>query len=135
MLEGCADGPTNRESPIFAKTYDLVRWLLTHTDKFPKSERFRMARRLEDGAYALYDCLLLAARRQDRRRWLLEADLALDRLRLLLRLSHDRSLTSTRQYAHASKRLAEIGRLLGGWLRGCTSCLSAADKQRTERDE
>ena len=44
-----------KQSPIFAKTYDFVLWLLNLTEKFPKSERFRLARRLEDTAFTFYE--------------------------------------------------------------------------------
>ena len=37
-----------KESPIFVKTYDFVKWLLEHTIKFPKSQRFVMAKRVEE---------------------------------------------------------------------------------------
>jgi hypothetical protein len=37
-----------KESPIFVKTYDFTKWLLEHTIKFPKSQRFVMAKRMED---------------------------------------------------------------------------------------
>jgi hypothetical protein len=37
-----------RESPIFVKTYDFAKWLLEHTIKFPKSQRFVMAKQIEE---------------------------------------------------------------------------------------
>lgn len=37
-----------QESPLFTKTYDFTKWLLEHTIKFPKSQRFVMAKRLEE---------------------------------------------------------------------------------------
>ncbi len=84
-----------KQSPIFSKTYDFILWLLNHTEKFPKNERFRMARRLEDTAFAFYETLIKAARTSRRKRSvLLEADLELDKLRLYIRLSHARCLTN-----------------------------------------
>ena len=105
-------------SPIFGKTYDFVLWLLNHTEKFPKSERFRLARRLEDAAFDFYELLVQATRTARRKQaLLLEADLALDRLRLYVRLSHARKLFTVDQYAYAAKALVEIGKLLGSWLK------------------
>jgi hypothetical protein len=51
-----------KQSPIFVKTYDFLVWLLGRTARFPKNERFRMARRLEETAFAFYDLLLQAGR-------------------------------------------------------------------------
>lgn len=50
-----------KQSPIFSKTYDFLRWLLLHTEKFPKSERFRLARRLEDTCFEFYELLIQSA--------------------------------------------------------------------------
>ncbi|MBA3534369.1 MAG: diversity-generating retroelement protein Avd [Ardenticatenales bacterium] len=106
-----------QQSPIFSKTYDFILWLLHHTEKFPKHERFRMARRLEDSAFEFYELLIRATRAGRRKQAvLLDADLTLDKLRLYLRLSHARGLTTHRQYEHAAALLVEIGALLGGWL-------------------
>jgi hypothetical protein len=105
-------------SPIFGKTYDFILWLLDHTEKFPKSERFRLARRLEDTAFEFYELLIEAARTTRRRQaLLLRADLVLDRLRLYVRLSHARGLFNISQYQYAASALIEIGKLLGGWLK------------------
>jgi hypothetical protein len=105
------------QSPIFSKTYDLILWLLNHTEHFPKSERFRLGKRIEDTAFAFYDLLIDAARSQHRRDALQDADLELTRLRLYLRLAHARKLSTPDQYEYTSAVLTELGRLLGGWLR------------------
>lgn len=106
------------QSPIFSKTYDFTLWLLNHTEKYPKNERFRMARRLEDTAFEFYELLIEAGRADKRKRQLLwQADLALDKLRLYWRLAHSRRLATQGQYRHAAGLLTEIGKLLGGWIK------------------
>ena len=106
----------SQQSPIFSKTYDFILWLLNHTEKFPKNERFRMAKRLEDTAFAFYESLIGATHSSDKRAALTGADLELDKLRLYIRLSCDRKLTGRSQYQYAAEQLTEIGKLLGGWL-------------------
>ena len=106
---------STKQSPIFSKTYDLLLWLLNHTEKFPKSERFRMARRLEDTLFYFYELLMQAARSAEKMELLDQADLELEKLRFYLRMSHDRGLTSLHQVRFASSSLDEIGRLIGGW--------------------
>jgi len=119
-----------KQSPIFVKTYDLLLWLLGRTARFPKNERFRMARRVEESAFAFYDLILQAGRMgndraRDKRRLLLRADLELDRLRLNVRLCQDLKLLSFKQYAFCAEQLVEIGRLLGGWLKTVSGSPSA----------
>jgi hypothetical protein len=106
------------QSPIFVRTHDLLVWLLQHTAKFPKSERFRMAKRVDDSAFRFYDLIARATKSGDKRRGvLLEADLELDRLRLNVRLCVELKLLNVQQYEHAASLLVEIGKLLGGWLK------------------
>jgi hypothetical protein len=45
------------------------------------------------------------------------ADAHLNKLRLYLRLVHEWGWLNAREFAHASRMVAEIGRLLGGWLK------------------
>ena len=52
-----------------------------------------------------------------RRTALARCDSALNRLRLYLRLAHHWRWLSDGQYEHVSRMVAEIGRLLGGWIR------------------
>jgi len=67
----------------------------------------------------LQTSLVLANRRRGERRGraLGDADAHLDTTRFLVRLATDFGYLSKRQYAFASDRLAEIGRLVGGWRR------------------
>jgi len=111
------DTSTRRQSPIFVKTSDFILWLLDHTEKFPKSERFRLAKRLEDSILDFYELLVKAARSADKKTVLHNADLELEKVRLYVRLAQARKLTSHKQYHFAAEKLTEIGKLLGGWLK------------------
>ncbi len=111
------DETTRAQSPIFTKTYDFILWLLDRTEKFPKSERFRLARRIEDTAFEFYETLIRTTRTRQSRTVLLQADLELDKLRLYVRMAHARKRLTPQQYRYAADALIEIGRLLGGWLK------------------
>lgn len=111
-----------RESPLFAKTYDLLRWLTVRATTFPKAHRFRLAKRIEDAAFRFHELLLQAAwekRAGSRLRLLIEADVELDKLRFYLRLSaeEDIHLMTVAQWGHVSRMVVEVGRLLGGWMK------------------
>ncbi|RIK53551.1 MAG: hypothetical protein DCC57_08150 [Chloroflexi bacterium] len=85
-----------KESPIFTRTHDLLKWLLPATRKFPRQYRYRN-RQAEH---------------------LLQADLALAGLRKSLLLCYELDLLSAGQYRHVSELAQEVGRLLGGWRKG-----------------
>jgi hypothetical protein len=104
---------------IFARTFDLLEWLLPKSERFPRAYRSTLTQRLMDAALDLQEALVEAQSREGRSRLsaLRSADAALGRLRIYLRLAHRWRWLSDSQYAHASRMVAEIGRLLGGWLR------------------
>ncbi len=110
---------SRQEMPIFSKTFDLLTWLLPITNNFPRAHRHTATQRLLDAAFDLRERLEEAnlQRGAARRARLQEADEALARLRLYLRLAERWRWLTPGQYQHAAAMLAEIGRLLGGWLK------------------
>jgi hypothetical protein len=104
---------------IFTKCFDLLEWLLPKSERFPRVYRSTVTQRLMDAALDLQEALVSAESRQGRARVsaLRNADAALARLRIYLRLAYRWHWLSDGQYAHAGHMIAEIGRLLGGWLR------------------
>ncbi len=103
-------------SPIFVKTSDLLVWLEPALAKFPKEQRFRLAARIEDSLMRFYDLILHAARTKNQLFLLKEADLELERLRMLVRAAKDIKAMSFQQYQTASEKINEVGKILGSWL-------------------
>lgn len=107
------------EMVIFTRTYDLMKWLLPKSERFPKIYRSTVTQRLMDAALDFQEALLQANSYRDkiRLRHLRAADAHLHKIRLYLRLAHDWRWLTPGQYEHVSRMVAEIGRLLGGWIR------------------
>jgi len=107
------------EMVIFPRTYDLLSWLLPRSERFPAAQRFVMTKRLQDAALDFQETIFLANAHSGRQRLahLLDADAHLNKLRLYLRLAHQWEWITRGQYEHVSKMVAEIGRLLGGWIK------------------
>jgi hypothetical protein len=104
---------------IFARVFDLLEWLIPKGESFPRTFRHTITARLLSAALDLPERLYQAHARRGRARLaaLTEADAALNTLRLYLRLAHRWRWLSDGQYQHVSAIVAEIGRLLGGWMR------------------
>jgi four helix bundle protein len=104
---------------IFTRTFDFVDWLIPCTMNFPRSQRFIITKRLQDAALDFYERILEAngCRGKDRLEKLRQADVALDKVRHYLRLASRWDWLSRGQYRHAAGMVAEIGRLLGGWIK------------------
>ncbi|VAW43486.1 hypothetical protein MNBD_CHLOROFLEXI01-2600 [hydrothermal vent metagenome] len=85
------------ESPIFAKLYDLLRWLLPATTKYSREYRFSLALPTQENAFSLQKHLVAAAKlhnSRDRAVHLQQADIELTLLRYKVRLA--RTATTTR---------------------------------------
>ncbi len=107
-----------KESPIFIKSYETMVWVLQHTAKFPKNQRFLMAKRLEDGFLDFHEHLNQAVKiKREERQALNRADKLLANLKLYNRLCKDLKLLAFNQYEYLARELDEIGKLLGGWIR------------------
>jgi hypothetical protein len=106
-----------QQSPIFARTYDLLLWLIPRTTRFPREQRFVLARAVQETALRFQESLIEAALSggRGRQRALARADVDLTKLRFYLRLCQDLELITLRQYRHVAEMVTEIGRLLGGW--------------------
>jgi hypothetical protein len=108
---------SSQASPIFTRTYDLLRWLIPCTLNFPKSQRGVLARKLQDQLFIFYESLVDAAKGDDPLLILQRADGYLTKLRTYFRLSRELNLITPKQYQHGAEIMTEIGRLLGGWLK------------------
>jgi len=55
-----------QEMLIIKRGYDFSRWLLNHTGKFPKSYRFSLAAKLENGVLDFIEFATVANMRKDK---------------------------------------------------------------------
>lgn len=106
-----------KQSPIFERTEAFLDWLLPITSQFPKHHRFGLARRTEDRALDFYEQLVRAAKTDRPFHFLQEADVQLTQLGFYLRRCHRLTLLTAKQYEDGSRQIAELGRLIGGWLK------------------
>jgi hypothetical protein len=119
-----------QEMVIFTRAFDFITWLIPRTLDFPRSQRFVVTKRLQDAALDFYERILEAngCRGRDRLEKLREADVALDKVRHYLRLASRWGWLSPGRYRHAAWMVAELGRLLGGWIRQTTGKGASADQ-------
>lgn len=110
-----AAGP--KDFILFERWMDLTRWLFERTQRFPKTLRWTLTQRLESLALEILEDITTAGYQSNKTRALRSADERLNRLRVLLRLTHELGHLSHGHYEEAACRLAEAGRILGGLLR------------------
>lgn len=104
---------------IFTKTFDLLAWLLPKSEGFPKLYRYTVTQRLNAAALDFQEQLFFARKQTGttRKHRLNQADAHLDTVRLYLRLAHHWRWLSDGQYEHVSRMVAELGKLLGSWIK------------------
>ena len=105
-----------REAPLYVEAHDLARWIGERSKGWPADSRREVGAHLIAAACELLTAVGLALTFPHSRRGHLEtADAAIVRCRLLLRLARDLCLVSPGGNRFAAGRLAEIGRMVGGW--------------------
>ena len=107
------------ELVLLTRLFDLLAWLLPRSETFPRAYRHTVTHRLVSAALDCQEAVFTAqtARGAPRQAALARADAALNTLRLYLRLAHRWRWLTDGQYAHVSALVAEVGKLLGGWVR------------------
>jgi hypothetical protein len=101
--------------PALEATYRFLLWLVPAVEKFPRSQKFLLGDRIQATALDVLERLIEATYTRARRPMLAAANLGIEKLRLLFRLSFDLKFLDMRRYEHAARSLDEIGRLIGGW--------------------
>jgi hypothetical protein len=124
--------PNPKDMVIFTQTYDLLTWLLPQCERFPKTQRFVVTQRLQAAALDFQEAIFEANARSgvQRLEHLYAADAHLNKLRLYLRLLRHWDWLSSGQYEHASRMVAGVGRLLGGWIKKTGSTARAGPPPR-----
>lgn len=106
-----------RVSPAAERLYRWLEWLIPTLDKFPRSQRFLLGDRIEHTALDLLERLIEATYTREPVTLLRQANLAIEKLRVLLRLAKDLRYLDFRCYEFGQSELDEIGRLVGGWMK------------------
>ena len=104
---------------LLTRLFDLLTWLLPKSEHFPRPYRQTVTQRLMNAALDCQEAVFAAQSARDTQRHsaLQDADAALNRLRLYLRLAYQWRWLNDGQYAHVSAQVAEVGKLLGGWIK------------------
>lgn len=106
-----------RGGPALEALYQLLLWLTPAVEKYPRNFKFTLGDRTMATAIEALDHLIAATYSRDRLARLSAANLALERLRFLMRLASDLRIIDLRRYEHASRLIDDAGRLIGGWIK------------------
>ncbi len=100
-----------RTGPALEAMYQFILWVVPTVEKFPRSQKFLIGDRIQSGSVGVLESLIDATYTRGRERLLAEANLGIEKLRFLFRLSKDLKLLDLRRYEFAARTLDEIGKI------------------------
>lgn len=105
--------------PIFAKAYELYKFLCGLRNGIPKSDRHTLWQKTEETSLLIIELLLSAGQRSKEEKYavLEKASVQLNLLRILIRLARDTKIIDLKKYVYLQQIIDEIGRMLGGWIK------------------
>ena len=97
--------------------YDLILWYAPKIAHYPKKYKYTLGDRITALQLEFLEQIIEAKYTSGGKKWyfLRKANLLLEKLRYMVRLSKDLQCISLKAYEHASKNINEIGKMVGGW--------------------
>ena len=107
---------------IYQKYVDLIEYGYKLLIKYPKYEKYALVSEIRRNMYQSLKYILYANKIENKSNMLdilnrLDAEIAMQSF--LVRFSYKNRYINTSNYYEWSKRLEEIGKILGGWIKSC----------------
>jgi hypothetical protein len=107
---------------IITHTYELLKYALTSSiNLFPRTYKYTLGKRIQELLQEILELFIEAyftsKQKEDKTTLLQKANIKLEILRHYIRLSYDVELINAKKYEFISKKINEIGKELGGWLK------------------
>lgn len=108
---------------ILRKTYDFILYLIPQLNKFPRTQKFLLADRIENIILEILENYIAAyySKPESKKILLSKNNLKLEKMRYLIRLSHDLHFFSHQKYGVISRYIDEIGKMTGGWIKSLST--------------
>lgn len=105
------------ELPLFVHWEKTLKDILSRTEKFPKRVRFTFSSRIDNLSLDILEKIIEARYSKTKAVTLAQASLLLEKLRVLLRISHEERHLDHKGFEYVARNIDEAGRMLGGWIR------------------
>ncbi|MDY6933130.1 MAG: diversity-generating retroelement protein Avd [Spirochaetota bacterium] len=89
-----------KEINALTKVYDLLLWIIPVLESFPRNQRFLLGNRIEESLLDIMDLIIQAVYTKEKMSYLKEANLMIEKLRYLIRLSKDFKYLSIKKYEY-----------------------------------
>jgi hypothetical protein len=103
---------------LFQKLEDFINYFIPIIDRFPKSEKFALVSQIKNLMYDMAKEIIRTNKKRDKLAGWYDFDASLEMLRFFIRHARKRKYLSPNSYETAVKKLAEVGRIVGGLIKG-----------------
>jgi len=110
----------NGAGNVLTKIHDLLLYSIPQLAKMPRDQKYLLGDRIETKMLEVLEHAIRASYRKDKRPHLVEADMALEIIRHLVRLAYGLRHLSPKADEVMSERVDEIGRMIGGRLKAAS---------------
>lgn len=107
---------------IYKQYLELIFYTEKIVEKYPKCERYSLVSTIKNTTYDGMRRILFGFKefkKEDKLRYLNGLDADLKMLKVFVRISYKRKYINAKNYTAWSKKITNIGNLLGGWMKSC----------------
>ncbi len=106
----------SKEIAVLPKIYDLILWYSPKISQYPKKYKYTIGDRITNSMLEILEAVIEAKYSSKKKyHFLRRANLLLEKLRFLIRLSKDLQCINLKSFEYSSKQINEIGKMVGGW--------------------
>ena len=116
------------ELKILQKAFDMMEYAYGALAQFPKSEKFTLCVDIKRCMDTILERIIEANKKYYKKTTLQELDVAVEKLKVYIRLSYRLGFLPNKKYEIWSGQAGEIGKMVGGWIKsqnkkGITHCV------------
>ena len=107
---------------IYKQYLGMIYYTENITLKYPKSEKGAMVKKKKKITYNGMRKIILANKEFNKNKRIIilnEIDVELKMLKVMIRVSYRKKYINSKNYSAWSKKIYNIGNLLGGWIKSC----------------
>ena len=121
-----------KEIAVLPLLYDLILWYAPKISQYPKKYKYTLGDRITNIMLDILESIIEAKYGSKKKgHFLRRANLDLEKLRFLVRLSKDLQCISLKSFEYAAKSIDEIGKMVGGWEKFAKTSESAGEEKQS----
>ncbi|GAB6100452.1 hypothetical protein JCM16358_23310 [Halanaerocella petrolearia] len=102
---------------VYQKAYDMTQYGYQALKQFPRSEKYTFVAEIKETMVKILRMIITTNKKYYKKTTMQKLDAELEVLKTYIRLARDLEFLPFKKYEIWSKKLHEIGKLIGGWLK------------------